>query len=260
MTVELSGKEGYVNIQGEIVIPCIYDHAGRFIDGLASVRFNGYWGFVNKLGNVIVPFQYHQAPCDFVEGLSLTELFQVLTIDNSIKVSRKLGFIDKNGINVIPFEYDEAESFKDGLARVKLNGKWGVINKNGDIVVPLKYDSIEEFEGGYAKVGLSQELSSKEKFLNGFVDITGKEIIPCIFDEINFINEGLAAAKKGNKEGFIDINGNLVLACPYSDLNFFSKGLACIHQDIWDDIETQGLLKGLIIGYINKEGVEYWED
>ena len=36
-SVEQNGKWGFINTQGEVVVPCIYDIAGSFSEGLAPV-------------------------------------------------------------------------------------------------------------------------------------------------------------------------------------------------------------------------------
>ena len=70
--VKQNGKWGYVNLKGEVVIPCVYDWGmadrAEFSEGLACVRKNwryGYindegeqgrvWSIINKEGKVIVP-------------------------------------------------------------------------------------------------------------------------------------------------------------------------------------------------------------
>lgn len=44
-----------------------------------------------------------------------------------VEINGEWGFVDKDGREVIPLKYDDAESFSEGLARVKLNGKHNVV-------------------------------------------------------------------------------------------------------------------------------------
>lgn len=51
-----NGKMGFINVRGELVIPCIYDEYSHlydvpFMSGLARVEKNGKVGFVDKQGN-----------------------------------------------------------------------------------------------------------------------------------------------------------------------------------------------------------------
>ena len=67
--VELDGKTGFINEDGEEVIPCKYDGAWNFSEGLVSVETEGLWGFVNENGDEIVPCKYDMA-FEFSEGLA----------------------------------------------------------------------------------------------------------------------------------------------------------------------------------------------
>ena len=49
-SVRRNGKEGFINESGIEVIPCKYDEVAPFDEGLARVKLNGKWGTVNKSG------------------------------------------------------------------------------------------------------------------------------------------------------------------------------------------------------------------
>src|SRR5688572_31138568 len=44
------GKDGYINLKGEWVIPPRFEKADAFQDGLARARENGKWGYINEEG------------------------------------------------------------------------------------------------------------------------------------------------------------------------------------------------------------------
>jgi serine/threonine protein kinase len=64
----------------------------------------------------------------------------------------------------------------------------------------------------------------------GFIDNTGKEIISCKYDDSRRFSEGLASVKLNGKWGYIDKTGKEVVPCKYDyiDVNGFSEGLALI--------------------------------
>ena len=65
----LSGKYGFIDKQGHTVIPCKYDDAWHFSEGLAAVKLNGKWGFIDKQGHTVIPCKYDDA-WHFSEGLA----------------------------------------------------------------------------------------------------------------------------------------------------------------------------------------------
>ena len=52
---------GFVNENGEEIIPCKYIDADDFFDGLARVHSKEGWGFVNKDGEEIISCKYEDA-------------------------------------------------------------------------------------------------------------------------------------------------------------------------------------------------------
>ena len=59
--VRLDGKYGFINKDGEEIIPCKYIDADDFFDGLARVHSKEGWGFVNKDGEEIISCKYEDA-------------------------------------------------------------------------------------------------------------------------------------------------------------------------------------------------------
>jgi len=52
------GKYGFMDKEGVEVIPCIYDDAGNFEEGIVEVKKNGMWGIIDKAGRERLPFIY----------------------------------------------------------------------------------------------------------------------------------------------------------------------------------------------------------
>ena len=151
------GKYGYVDKTRRLVIPCQYDNACDFSEGLAEIKKSGKWGFIDNTGREVIPCRYDDAS-GFSEGLA------------RVKKSGKWGFVDKTGREVIPCKYDDAFGFSKGLAQVKKSGKWGFIDKTGREVIPCKYDDAFGFSEGLARVKKSGKW--------GFIDKTGREVVP----------------------------------------------------------------------------------
>lgn len=248
--LEKDKKFGFVNAFGDIVIPCIWNHAEESFDnGLVRVQDeNGKWGFLNQEGNTIIPCQWNDAASKFSEGL--------LCVKNN---KGKWGYIDKQGDEVLRFQWDEARPFSSGLANVKwkrnyLNlpigeSKWGTIDKNGDYVLPNKWlDCGYSFHEGMLNI-------KDDKNLWGYIDINGKVVIPCRWTQAGRFCEGLAcfAVKKEfggfliDRWGFVDKSGQVVISPEYFIVYNFYNGITNVKEgtgssDRWKIIDKEGHL------------------
>ena len=140
---------------------------------------------------------------EFSEGLAVVELDGLY------------GIIDKNGKEIVPALYQEIKDFSEGLAVVKLNDKYGFINRAGKLVIPLKYNSAESFSNGKAYVKYANK--------NMYISVAGKE-----YEQIGDFSEGLAVVESDGKYGFIDKTGKEVIPLKYDDAEEFYKGTAII--------------------------------
>lgn len=134
-----TGKSGFMDLNGNLVIDCKYELVSDFVNGLARTAKdtgNGVklYGYINKNGEEIAPQIYSDGKTPS-EGL--------IAVSKTSSDGRKLyGYIDYNGKEVIDFIYEDAASFQDGLAAVKKDGKYGYINISGETVVPFIYNEI----------------------------------------------------------------------------------------------------------------------
>ena len=192
---------GFINTEGELVIPCEYESAaeqnpGGFSEGLAAVVIvpeRELFGYIDKTGKQVFPNLYF-ADTEFSEGLAWVW----------DRESQRYGYIDKTGKLVIKLEQNwNGDSFSEGLALVRMGGKkLGFIDKTGKLVIDLgeEYDEAFPFQEGRARVRKDRSY--------GFIDTEGKLVIPCEYASCyeNF-SEGLVPAKKGEKWGYIARDG-----------------------------------------------------
>jgi len=62
----------------------------------------------------------------------------------------------------------------------------------------------------------------------GFIDNSGKAVVPLTYDEVFAFSEGLAPVKLGKKLGFVDATGNLVIPASWEFVQPFHQGLAAV--------------------------------
>ncbi|WP_185113831.1 WG repeat-containing protein [Chryseobacterium sp. Leaf405] len=119
----------------------------------------------------------------------------------------KWGFVNKDSIIQIPFEYDFLNPFENGLAYAKNDGKEFFITKN-NLKLEGDYDGINVFSYGLAAVHKNGKW--------GFIDNSGKLIIPLVYDNVDYFRySGLAAVKKDGKSGFINKLGAEIIPIIY---------------------------------------------
>lgn len=199
------------------VIPCVYDSAKDFSEGLAAVKRNDKWGYIDGTGAVVVPLKYDEVE-SFSEGLAV------------VVQDWRYGFIDKTGEVAVPLEYDRVWTFSEGLAVVRRNWQYGFIDGTGAVVVPLEYDGAGPFSDGLAEVELNGKF--------GLIDKTGQLVVPCLYDatasptvsEYRF-SEGFTQVKQNGKFGFVDRTGQLVVPCIYDEAWNFHEGLAAVKRN-----------------------------
>lgn len=124
----------------------------------------------------------------------------------------KVGFIDKAGRVVVPFDYSgPAEYLGDGVVRVRKGGETVYVGPSGKELFKSSAD-IGKFSEGLARI-------YDGNFLAGFVDKTGRLVIPCKFESVGTFKEGLCwvtLPEDPKRVGFIDATGALVIPCGYS--------------------------------------------
>ena len=63
-------KWGYCDKNKKIVLPCKYDDAKIFSEGLAAVKKDKMWGYINKKGKEIISYIYYKSADIFCDGLA----------------------------------------------------------------------------------------------------------------------------------------------------------------------------------------------
>ena len=98
--VKLNGQWGFVDRQGNVVVPLMYDDTEFFSEGLAQVRLGdgetGKYGFVDKTGKEVIPLMYDWVAWFFSGGLA------------EVKLNGKIGYVDKTGHEYWDMTEDEA--------------------------------------------------------------------------------------------------------------------------------------------------------
>ena len=128
----------------------------------------------------------------------------------------KWGFIDRTGRFRIPPRYDGAGQFSEGVAYAYLweggRRREGIVDTSGRFTeLPAANSSAFIFHDGLAR--FETPLGQERKY--GYMDKTGRVVIPLQFDDSGHFSEGLAwvSVFKERKRlyGFIDKTGKMVI-------------------------------------------------
>ncbi|HHX92242.1 MAG TPA: WG repeat-containing protein [Clostridiales bacterium] len=214
------------------------------------------------------------------------------------------GYKDAKGNVVIKAQFDRAEKFSQGIAKVydKYKGACAYINTSGKLITPFKYypaasshivydglvkvaiegeEVVKAIMNGDGVVGAGSEngvtmvmmrsgkqIKPDDKY--GFIDTTGKEVIPLKFDEAMSFQDGMAAVYQYqgradgytyNKIGYIDKTGKQVIPYKYGGENMYNNLMLCYKDGLTCFVEylgAKGFSKGLVlyapVGVMDKAG------
>ncbi len=131
---------GFVNEQGEEVVPCIYKTINYPRGGFAIVKLGEFEGIIDKFGTQILPCCYNRVA------------YMILSTQNSekyflIENNGKCGIFSSNQSWIIEIAFDYIYQYsycndKSGVWMVKQNNKWGIRKHNGKLLLDCIYDNI----------------------------------------------------------------------------------------------------------------------
>lgn len=251
--VRVDDKWGYIDKTGGIVIKPQFIDAYSFSEGIAIVNRLGY---IDKFGKQSIQIEVEDSAYsdgdiidvkNFSQGLAAVQIGGGGTCGPVLCV---YGYIDKTGKMIVEPEFFEAREFSEGLAAVLTNdsaggvvvGEWGYINKRGQLVIKPIFSEANSFSEGLAAVEVGRKdvlyEESGETFRKvipgkwGYIDGTGKQVIPAQFELANSFSEGLAVVKVKDNCGYVNKIGKFVVQPQFSSCEDFAEGLAAIKTSI----------------------------
>lgn len=162
-------KWGWINEQGEFVIPPRFERVSFFRDGLAWAKSGDFWRRVDMRGRPVSENSFDEIR-EFSEGLW------------AVKKDGDWGFVDQRGEIVIPLEFKGVGPFSEGLAAAVTRienvgkegkrGKLGFIDRTGSFVIEPRFDPdswdgrFTSFKNGIAivRIRIEQEFRSGKVF------------------------------------------------------------------------------------------------
>lgn len=229
--VKVDGKWGYCNKKGELVIKAKYSKTEPFKDGIAKVSFaeNSFSLFDDKVGTYINKSEEIVFRGDKYKGTGLlgTSYFSegFMCVKNE---ENQYGFINNKGVEIITCQYSSADSFSEGLAKVKKGNYYGFIDKTGKMVIEPIFIEANKFSDG---VAICTNENNEIVFIDKKGKVVGKtkETLKKGFLELDKgFNQGLLAIEKEGKIGYIDKTGKIVIQPKYDDSFGMVDGLIAV--------------------------------
>jgi hypothetical protein len=216
-----------------------------FEQGLPVARCifsNGKHGLVNRIGKVICKDYAYIG--SFSDGMARTsvkgKLSAQYTANQAIQnhLGRLQNYLNSHTAPVALTDYTQHDLNVDNAGLLTCQDcTWGYLDTTGQLAVPPGYTFAKDFVN---EVGIVAEGE-----LWGMVDSKGKQLLPCRYDELGFLEESgnkvLRVFKKQEKYGLIDTLGRLAVSLEYDAIGSFSDGrLAVKRNGAWGFVDRNG--------------------
>lgn len=230
---------GVIDKSGNVVIPFALAFIGDFSEGLAVKEdTKGKLGYIDKSGKWVIKAQWAVANV-FKDGMA--------SVSEKSEDDPLFSYVDKTGKRIGEYEFTTANPFNEGIASVGFMvgkgddaaQKMTYIDKTGERITKDFFEFSMPFSEGLG--GVSKEVG--EQLLYGFMDKTGKMVIPMTYEQPEGINpkmefkEGFCPTKKG----YIDAKGTLAIPLKgiLSECQPFENGVTslCIFNEKGDNFK-----------------------
>lgn len=179
---------GFLNPKGEVAIPCQFEMASRFKNGLCVVQNpDGKCGFIDRQGKTILPFVYDfdQSYFDYSKHFRTEDDLFVL------KKNGKYGVADTACRTIIPHRYDRVSITRNELFLVQQGEKVGLVDHHGCFIIPMgKYVKIDEVPNSLGLNLFMVYVDSEKSGILDSSDQNGVFRVPCLFYHID--RDGIA--------------------------------------------------------------------
>ena len=213
-----------------------------FDKGLPVARcsfLNGRHGLVTRIGKVLrKDFVFIGDFHDGVARASMKGNLSATLSRNENNLGHLQEYLNKQLAPISLSDYTQHDLDVDNLGMLTCEDcAWGYIDTLGQMTVAPNYTFAKDFVN---EVGI---VASGEKW--GMVDHAGKQLLPCKFDELGFLedtgNKVLRVFNKEEKYGLIDTLGRLAVSVQYEDIGFFREGLLAVKRNgSWGFVDPDG--------------------
>lgn len=114
--------------------------------------------------------------------------------------------------------------FIDGIQTTQRDSLFGFKLADGTELVKPQYRFVDKFHGNYCIV-------MRDYNKCGLINRQGYEVVPCIYEEINYPSDGRIRVKQNERYGFLKENGMPIIDPQYRAASTFTEGRAVVAVD-----------------------------
>jgi len=215
---EKDGLSGLFSLEGKVVAPVRYERIRWESNGLLELKNGDTTAIATAAGKIIrapQPNVYYQmvAPDRIVEGVYGN--YRMTGLDGTV-----LYQLPELEVNKIGNRIGDSSYFYSGLMKAGDYRNQNVfVTRNGQEVRFSEYDKVGVFFEGLAYAVKGDKA--------GFIDSTGKAVVPVEWDDIRNVSSGIYQYKRVEKNkmyGLIDRAGRLILPAEYENIGVTTEG------------------------------------
>lgn len=223
--ISFNNKIGYIDNQGKIVIPLVYDYAEPFNGRLAKVSSNGKTKYIDQNNKQVIPVFLDQD--DNFEYSPHKHLIVV-------KTDGKYGLYDDYGKTLLEPNYQSIEIIDDFI-QAKKGNKYQIFDFNLKSIFNQTFDELKWFDIEDTDTQSVNWVSPGEtlgaigndgKYL--VITSKGKILLSELPYQIKGITEGLLIIKQNEKYGYMDKDSNIIIPLEYDGALGFNDGFAVV--------------------------------
>ena len=209
---KVNEKEGFIDSEGKIIIPPIYDNVSEFgKNGLAPVKVDDLWGYIDTEGEMVIEPSYFTAGSFSDNGLAEV----IPDNDNLCFINRDGEIVIDTGYNAFTSDYNVGAFDENGFAHVERDGMWGIMNGDGVIIAEPIYEWADACDKDSLRVCLEGKY--------GLIDAQGRMCIAPVYDKLWPLNEKFYAVCVNGSWGVVDRDGEEIVEPIYSYIDELGK-------------------------------------
>lgn len=215
-------KSGLIKNNGTVLLDPKFDDIESFSGDVANVKNGNLWGLIDKTGKVIFD-------AEFIAKLEFNSKGLSVATKKGESGLGKFGIVKRDGTVVLDFNQIlirvEAQKFFVN----KESGKWEIFDASATSLSGEfeEFSRFDESLTAKSRFIVSGMIAAKQNGKWGFIDETGKTLIPFQYDRVgsdNFaFSQNYCAVQVGEKWGFIDKKGNYLKEPTFESVDHFIK-------------------------------------